>query len=278
MLTSVRALHHVLKIGSLKENIYFFRDKLKMKVLRHEVFGEGCKAACNGPYEGQWTKTMIGYGPESGIPSYFVLELTYNYSIKSYKLGNDLNYIKLAVNEDLFKELSHNQQVEEVTLHSPDGYKFIVVNLENESGRQDITEVCLSVSNLEKSLRYWRDTLNMTSAEPIDENPKSAKLSYDSDNQVGLRLLQIDEELDHGKAYGRTAFSIPTVQLKRLEDKLKKEGYKILVPLLSLETEGKATVDVVICADPDGHEICFVGDEGFRLLSQPDEKIENLYF
>ncbi len=29
---------------------------------------------------------MIGYGKEQ---SYFVLELTYNYGIKSYKLGND---------------------------------------------------------------------------------------------------------------------------------------------------------------------------------------------
>ncbi len=38
------------------------------------------------PYDGRWSKTMIGYGKEQ---SYFVLELTYNYGIKSYKLGND---------------------------------------------------------------------------------------------------------------------------------------------------------------------------------------------
>ena len=31
-----------------------------MKVLRHEEFEKGCEAACNGPYDGKWSKTMIG--------------------------------------------------------------------------------------------------------------------------------------------------------------------------------------------------------------------------
>lgn len=30
---------------------------------------------------------MIGYGPED---NHFVIELTYNYGVKSYKMGNDL--------------------------------------------------------------------------------------------------------------------------------------------------------------------------------------------
>jgi len=38
------------------------------------------------PYDGKWSKSMIGYGAED---SHFVLELTYNYGIGSYKLGND---------------------------------------------------------------------------------------------------------------------------------------------------------------------------------------------
>ena len=43
-----------------------------------------------------------------------------------------------------------------------------------------------------------------------------------------------------------------------------------------LETPGKATVLVVILADPDSHEICFVGDENYRELSQVDPKAEEL--
>ena len=35
---------------------------------------------------------------------------------------------------------------------------------------------------------------------------------------------------------------------------------------LSLDTLGKATVQVIILPNPDGHEICFVGDEAFWKL------------
>ena len=45
-------------------------------MLRHEEFEEGCAATCNGPYNGKWSKTMVGYGPEA---NHFVVELTYNY-------------------------------------------------------------------------------------------------------------------------------------------------------------------------------------------------------
>lgn len=43
-----------------------------------------------------------------------------------------------------------------------------------------------------------------------------------------------------------------------------------------MDTPGKATVRVIILADPDGHEICFVDDEGFRQLSQVDPEGEKL--
>lgn len=47
-------------------------------MLRHEEFEEGCAATCNGPYNGKWSKTMVGYGPEA---NHFVVELTYNYEV-----------------------------------------------------------------------------------------------------------------------------------------------------------------------------------------------------
>ena len=37
---------------------------------------------------------MVGYGPED---SHFVVELTYNYNISNYKLGNDFQ-VKLVFN------------------------------------------------------------------------------------------------------------------------------------------------------------------------------------
>ena len=50
----------------------------------------------------------------------------------------------------------------------------------------------------------------------------------------------------------------------------------ILTRFIELKTPGKADVCVVILADPDGHEICFVGDEGFRELSRFDPQARSL--
>ena len=82
-----RACHWVTKVGNLKTTMAFYEGVLGLKVLRHEEFTEGCEATCNGPYAGAWSKTMVGYGPES---EYFAIEVTYNYGVEEYAFGNDL--------------------------------------------------------------------------------------------------------------------------------------------------------------------------------------------
>lgn len=272
MSSTRRALHYVLKVGNLKKNIEFFRDKLGMQVLRHEVFDKGCEAACNGPYDDKWSKTMIGYGPED---DHFVLELTYNYSIGGYKLGNDLQYIKLALKEKLFDKLKASTELAEkekegdsLALASPDGYKFVLTSLKDSDEKQDVAEVCLSCTNLQQSIEYWVRLLGLAKFDQ-DEDRKEVLLRY-SKRQAALKLKQLEEKLDHKSAYGRVAFSCPAEELKPLQRAVENAKQKVLTPYLSLETPGKATVQVVILADPDGHEICFVGDEGFRELSKVD--------
>lgn len=49
------------------------------------------------PYDGKWSKTMVGFGPED---DHFVAELTYNYGVGHYKLGNDF-----MVNGILFEQI-----------------------------------------------------------------------------------------------------------------------------------------------------------------------------
>lgn len=44
--------------------MHFLHDVLGMHTLRHEEFQEGCKATCNGPYSGRWSKSMMGYDSE----------------------------------------------------------------------------------------------------------------------------------------------------------------------------------------------------------------------
>ena len=56
--------------------------------------------------------------------------------------------------------------------------------------------------------------------------------------------------MNHAKAFGRIAFCAPGSDLPGIEEKVKEAKHTILTPYLSLDTPGKATVQVVILADP----------------------------
>merc|ERR1711931_9361 len=129
MMASRRALHFVFKVGDRTKTAEFYRDVLGMKFLRHEEFEEGCKATCNGPYDGKWSKTMIGYGPED---NHFVCELTYNYGISNYENGNDFLGMYIESAEAISRAKAAGwpvvQEGAQNVLESPDGYKFFVAD------------------------------------------------------------------------------------------------------------------------------------------------------
>uniref|UniRef100_UPI0035901286 glyoxalase domain-containing protein 4-like n=1 Tax=Myxine glutinosa TaxID=7769 RepID=UPI0035901286 len=94
--------------------------------------------------------------------------------------------------------------------------------------------------------------------------------------QCKLELRDASQAIDHCTAFGRIAFACPRVQLPSIQETMENQQQTVLTPLLSLDTPGKATVEVVIVADPDGHEICFVGDESFRQLSYSDPTADHM--
>lgn len=270
-MSSRRSLHFVFKVGNRTATAKFFREILGMKFLRHEEFEEGCKASCNGPYDGKWSKSMVGYGPED---NHFVIELTYNYGIGSYTLGTDFMGITIH-SQDVIKNIKkHSYPSTEHdgvhTVQSPDGYKFHIVN-KNVKG-DPVQKVTLASSNLQRSLDFWTNLCGMTL---FSKEVNTAVLGY-AEDQCKLELRDIGISVDHATAFGRIAFSCPRVELAGIQEKLINAGQKILTPLVSLDTPGKATVEVVIPADPDGHEICFVGDEAFRELSKVDPDADKL--
>lgn len=246
-----------------------------MNVLRHEEFEEGCKATCNGPYDGKWSKTMIGYGSED---RHFVVELTYNYGVGEYRLGNDFRGITLQSSQAIANARQLKWPLLEVSpglleVAAPGGYKFYLEDKEQPKA-DPVQKVTLAVSNLQTSISYWSGLLGMTIYKK-DDTKKNVLLGY-ADNQCKLELQDICGPVDHGTAFGRLAFACPKEELPHIEAQMKKESQKILTPLVSLDTPGKATVQVVILADPDGHEICFVGDEAFKELSQTDPNADKL--
>ncbi|KAG5682841.1 hypothetical protein PVAND_012163 [Polypedilum vanderplanki] len=267
-----RALHHVFKIGNRLATMEFYRKILGMKVLRHEEFTETCEAKCNGPYDNRWSKTMVGYGYED---THFVLELTYNYGVKEYKLGNEFGGVTIKSSEVFERVKSGNFPYEtlsdgKILIHAPDGYKFFIINEKPAADENPILNIIYNVSNLEETIKYWSGILNMS---VIKKEEKSAFLSYDG-GKFGIQFTEINEPIDRAHAYGRIAFGVPYEIQPSIDELIKKNNQTILTPLVELDTPGKATVRVIILADPSGHEICFVGDEAFTELSQFDPNSE----
>lgn len=145
-----------------------------------------------------------------------------------------------------------------------------------------VIKTTLNSTNLEKTLKFWSDTLNMT---PLSNAANT--LTYSDAFQLEFRHLGmplsffvyslfikiiwiLDVPINRAKAYGRIAFAVPFAVQELIDQRIKASNNTILTPLISLDTPGKATVRVIILADPDGHEICFVDEEGFSQLSAVD--------
>lgn len=272
--TNMRTLHWVTKVGNLKTSLRFLELVLGMRVLRHEEFESGCEATCNGPYGGAWSKTMVGLGNEN---SNFVFELTYNYGIDGYTKGNDVQYFALAMPEAVPRAqalgyaITYEQGVPVIL--GPDSFRYKI--LESVAGREErFIAVALRSSDIGATQDYWCGVLGM-SAFPtppgLDSGPTGASLTVGwAAQQAYLHFIDIGDAapVDHALAGGRIANSCRAVEPFYEAAKASGKGSIMNTPI-TLPTPGKADVVVTILADPDGYEICFVGDIGFYDLATP---------
>lgn len=81
----MRILHTMLRVGDLDRSIAFYRDVLGMNVLR----------TTDRPDQ-KYTLAFVGYGDESQGA---VLELTYNYGVDRYDLGNGYGHVAIQVSD-----------------------------------------------------------------------------------------------------------------------------------------------------------------------------------
>lgn len=81
----MRLLHTMLRVGNLERSTEFYTQVLGMQLLRQSE---------NTEYK--YTLAFVGYGPES---EHAVLELTYNWGVDSYDLGNAYGHIALEVDD-----------------------------------------------------------------------------------------------------------------------------------------------------------------------------------
>lgn len=198
---------------------------------------------------------QVGYGPED---SNFVIEVTYNYGIKHYEVGNDLAWLKIRsrpAHEALTAAGKGSEvDVREIEVQSPENsLTFRVVGEDPDPGVGALCGLCLNVTDVQRAEQFWAGLLGLLEVERGEDFVALA--CGEASATVRLAQLPPGQGLQRGTGYGRLAFSCPAAQLLPAQEAAEAKGYAVLTPLVTLETPGKAAVQVVILADPDGHEV-----------------------
>ena len=84
----MRILHTMLRVADLERSLRFYTEVLGMRLLRRKDYPEG-----------KFTLAFVGYGDESDTA---VIELTHNWGVDKYELGNAFGHIAVAV-DDAYK-------------------------------------------------------------------------------------------------------------------------------------------------------------------------------
>ncbi|MBD2040049.1 lactoylglutathione lyase [Microcoleus sp. FACHB-672] len=136
----MRLLHTMLRVGNLEKSLDFYCNVLGMKLLRQKDYPGG-----------KFTLAFVGYGDESDTA---VLELTHNWGVEQYNLGDAYGHIALGV-DDIYATceqikagggkvtrepgpMKHGSTVI-AFIEDPDGYKVELIQLSSHSsaGKQE---------------------------------------------------------------------------------------------------------------------------------------------
>ncbi len=126
----MRMLHTMLRVGDLEKSIRFYTEVLGMKLLRRKDYPSG-----------RFTLAFVGYGSESDTT---VLELTHNWGVHEYSIGEGYGHIALGV-EDIHSTckkiakkgglvirepgaMKHGETII-AFVEDPDGYKIELIEL-----------------------------------------------------------------------------------------------------------------------------------------------------
>ncbi len=126
----MKILHTMLRVIDLKKSICFYTQILGMRLLRKKDYPSG-----------RFTLAFLGYGSESDTS---VLELTHNWDIEHYQMGNAYGHIAIGV-DDIYQTceaientggkvtrkpgpMKHGTTII-AFVEDPDGYKIELIHL-----------------------------------------------------------------------------------------------------------------------------------------------------
>lgn len=81
----MKYLHTMIRVNNLEESIKFYTEVLGMNLISKDDYPDG-----------KFTLAFLGYGKSKEDPC---IELTYNYDVHSYELGNAFGHIALGTND-----------------------------------------------------------------------------------------------------------------------------------------------------------------------------------
>eukprot|EP00887_Chlorella_sp_A99_P003381 scaffold7.g3381.t1 len=231
-----RMLHAVYRVGDMDQTIEYYQKCFGMKLLRYRDIPEE-----------KYSNAFLGYGPED---THFALELTYNYGVDAYDLGEGFGHFGLAVN-DAYKTV---EQVKakggKVTreagpvkggstviafVEDPTGYKWELITRQGELP-EPIAQVMLRVGDLDRSIKFYTEVL-------------------------GMKLLRTREnpEYKYTLAFlGGWPRALGDVY--KTEAQIKAAGGTVTRPAGPVPGIG---TKIVAATDPDGWKIVFVDNEDF---------------
>ncbi len=128
----MQLLHTMLRVGNIEESVKFYTEVLGMKLLRQKEYPDG-----------KFTLAFVGYGDDS---DHTVLELTYNWGVEKYNLGDAYGHIAIGI-DDIYGTcneikarggkvsrepgpMKHGSTVI-AFVEDPDGYKVELIQLKN---------------------------------------------------------------------------------------------------------------------------------------------------
>ena len=81
----MRLLHTMLRVGDLERSLRFYREVLGMSLISRKDYPDG-----------KFTLAFVGYGKN---PEQAEIELTYNWGVSQYEIGNAYGHIAIGVDD-----------------------------------------------------------------------------------------------------------------------------------------------------------------------------------
>ncbi|KAL0694381.1 hypothetical protein Bca4012_061561 [Brassica carinata] len=259
-----RFFHVVYRVGNLDRTIKFYTECFGMKVSRKRDV----------PKE-KYSNAFMSFGPEK---SHFSVELTYNYGVSSYDIGDGLGHFAIST-QDVYKMVETvRAKGGNVTrepgpvkggssiiafVKDPDGYPFILI--QRGPAPEPLCQVMLRVGDLDRAIKFYEKALGMRLLRRIEKPEYKytiGMMGYDESIVLELTYNYGVTEYKKGNAYAQIAIGT---------DDVYKSGE--VVKMVNKELGGKITREpgplpgigtkIVSFLDPDGWKTVLVDNKDF---------------